>query len=202
MIGKTMTAPRRQRKFLERIPIGLNRAALCFCHFAHVLFGKPVPTFPGHALGLAAAVIAAVGLAAPAAIRAATTERVVVDRNSGLAISGFDPVAYFVDGVASLGKGEFEASFAGVVWRFRNEGNRGAFLHAPGSYLPQFGGYDPMGVVRGVAVSGDPRLWVVSGERLYLFATPEGRQQFVAHAERLIAAADRHWPAVERTLSP
>ena len=169
MIGKTMTAPRRQRKLL----------------------------------GLAsAAAIVAVALAAPAAIRAATTERIVVDRNSGLAISGFDPVAYFVDGVASLGKDEFEASFAGVVWRFRNEGNRGAFLHAPESYLPQFGGYDPIAVARGVAVPGDPRLWTVSGERLYLFATPEGRERFAGDAERLIAAADRHWPAVERTLSP
>ena len=85
----------------------------------------------------------------------------MVDRNSGLAIGGFDPVAYFIDGVATPGKGDFEASFAGAVWRFRNEGNRGAFLADPDIYLPRFGGYDPTGVARGVAVPGDPRLWVV-----------------------------------------
>ena len=73
----------------------------------------------------------------------------MVDRNSGLAISGFDPVAYFIDGAASLGKGEFEASFAGAVWRFRNEGNRGAFMADPDIYMPRFGGYDPIGVARG-----------------------------------------------------
>ena len=39
-------------------------------------------------------------LAAALPIGAATTEYVVVDRNSGLAISGFDPVAYFTDGAA------------------------------------------------------------------------------------------------------
>ena len=56
-------------------------------------------------------------------IGAATTEHVVTDRNSGLAIHGFDPVAYFTDGAPSLGKGEFEHRHAGVVWLFRNPGN-------------------------------------------------------------------------------
>src|ERR1700760_4979532 len=57
------------------------------------------------------------------AAHAATTERVVVNRFSGLAIEGFDPVAYFADGVAEVGREQFEASEAGAVWRFRNEGN-------------------------------------------------------------------------------
>ena len=116
-------------------------------------------------------------------VRAATTELIVVDRNSGLAISGFDPVAYFVDGVATPRQGRLEASFAGAVWRFRNEGNRAAFMADPEVYMPRFGGYDPVGVARGVAVPGDPRLWVLFGERLYLFSTPEGRERFVADAD-------------------
>ena len=63
--------------------------------------------------------------------QAATTERIVVDRHSGIALGGFDPVAYFVDADAMRGKGEFEHAFAGVVWRFRNEGNRAAFADDP-----------------------------------------------------------------------
>jgi hypothetical protein len=174
MIGKTMTAPRRQRKLR------------CL----------------GPAAALIAASVAIAGLAQPGMIRAATTEYLVVDRNSGLAISGFDPVAYFIDGVASLGKGDFEASFAGAVWRFRNEGNRGAFIADPDTYMPRFGGYDPIGVARGVAVAGDPRLWILSGERLYLFSAPEGRDRFVGEAERIVAAAEGKWPSVKLTLSP
>ena len=136
MIGKTMTAPRRQRK------LRLSR--------------------PRRPAVLAAAASPSAGSPRPAAIRAATTELIVVDRNSGLAISGFDPVAYFIDGVAMPGKGDFEASFAGAVWRFRNEGNRGAFIADPDTYMPRFGGYDPIGVARGVAVPGDPRLWTAA----------------------------------------
>ena len=174
IIGKTMTTPRRQRK-LRLVGLGT---------------------------GLLAAAAAIGGLAAPAAIRAATTELIVVDRSSGIAIGGFDPVAYFIDGVAMPGKGDFEASFAGAVWRFRNEGNRGAFLADPDTYLPRFGGYDPTGVARGAAVPGDPRLWVMQGRRLYLFYTAEARDLFAGDVEAVIAAADQRWPSVQRTLSP
>jgi hypothetical protein len=133
---------------------------------------------------------------------AATTQYVVVDRNTGLAILGFDPVAYFTDGAALAGKGEHEHRFAGAVWRFRNEGNRGAFAADPDVYMPRFGGYDPVGVARGTAVPGDPRVWVLTGQRLYLFYTPEARAAFLAAEEAIIAEAERNWATVQRTLSP
>src|SRR5436305_5087010 len=106
---------------------------------------------------------------------AATTERVVADRYSGLAIGGFDPVAYFTDAQPLAGRPSFEAFEAGAVWRFRNEGNRAFFKARPEIYAPQFGGYDPTHVARGVAYAGDPRLWLVTGRRLYLFGRPESR---------------------------
>jgi hypothetical protein len=147
-------------------------------------------------------IAAAAIICAPLPIPAATTERVVVDRNTGLAISGFDPVAYFIDGEARAGKGDFEYRFAGAVWRFRNEGNLGAFAADPEIYLPRFGGYDPVGIARAVGVPGDPRLWLISGERLYFFYTPAARAAFAADAEGVIATADRNWPSVQQTLSP
>ena len=59
------------------------------------------------------------------ALRAATTERIVVDRHTGLAIYGVDPVAYFTDRKPIVGKPEFEHRHAGVIWRFDNEGQPG-----------------------------------------------------------------------------
>jgi hypothetical protein len=133
---------------------------------------------------------------------AATTEYIVSDRYSGLAIGGFDPVAYFTDGAPRLGKGEFEYRHGGVVWRFRNAGNRAAFVADPEVYAPRFGGYDAVGIARGAAVPGDPRQWIVSGERLYLFYGPENQTVFAKNADRVIAAADKLWPSVRLTLSP
>ena len=133
--------------------------------------------------------------------RAATTEQVIVSRYSGLAIEGYDPVAYFTDAVAELGLPDFEASEAGAVWRFRNEGNRASFVAHPEVYAPQFGGYDPIDLARGVTLAGNPLFWVISGQRLYLFGIEANRDAFAADPERFLPQADRRWPALERGLS-
>src|SRR5262249_13416937 len=101
---------------------------------------------------LAGAALLAAGADWAPASRAATTELVVSDQHTGVALYGFDPVAYFVDGRARQGSAKFEWRYAGVVWRFRNEGNRAAFIDRPADYLPRFGGYDPLAVARGVPV--------------------------------------------------
>jgi hypothetical protein len=137
----------------------------------------------------------------PIAAYAATTERVVVNRFSGLAIEGFDPVAYFVDGAPELGSEDFEASQDGAVWRFRNQGNRASFLAHPEIYGPQFGGYDPVDLARGVTVAGSPRFWLISGQRLYLFSREESRAAFAADNVRLLRSASQRWPKLLQTLA-
>ncbi len=132
---------------------------------------------------------------------AATTERVVVNRYSGLAIDGFDPVAYFTDSQAIQGVVDFEAAEAGAVWRFRNEGNRASFVAHPEIYAPQFGGYDPIDLGRGVTYAGNPRIWVVSGQRLYLFGREENRDAFTANPPRFLKDATGRWPALEQGLA-
>jgi YHS domain-containing protein len=141
--------------------------------------------------------IACAGLPA----EAATTERIVVNRFSGVAIEGFDPVSYFVDGAAVQGTAEFEANLWGAVWRFRNEGNRASFVAHPDIYGPQFGGYDPMDLARGVTVAGNPRFWLVSGQRLYLFNREESRAAFAANPSRVLRSATQRWPGIEQNLS-
>jgi len=133
---------------------------------------------------------------------AATTERIVTDRHSGLAIGGYDPVAFFTDGRPLPGSADFEFRYGGAIWRFRNVGNRAAFAARPEVYMPQFGGYDPLGVLHGVAVAGNPNVWLIAGERLYLFYDRAGLEKFAADGERLAAEAERKWPDVRRALSP
>ena len=132
---------------------------------------------------------------------AATTERIVVNRYSGLAIEGFDPVAYFTDSDALRGEPEYEVSEGGAVWRFRNESNRASFVAHPEIYGPQFGGYDPTALGRGVTYAGNPRFWVVSGQRLYLFGLEENRDAFAADPARYLRDAQARWPAVREGLS-
>ena len=140
-------------------------------------------------------------VASPPAPRAATTERVVVDRHTGLALYGVDPVAYFTDRKPVVGRAEFEYRFAGAIWRFHNEGNRAAFASDPRVYMPRFGGYDPVGVARGVSTPGYPELWVVIEDRLYLFYTAEARAAFIAGPAAVLQAAESRWREVVHDLA-
>ncbi|MBB4372384.1 YHS domain-containing protein [Bradyrhizobium sp. cir1] len=133
-------------------------------------------------------------------VEAATTERIVVNRFSGVAIEGFDPVGYFVDGAAEQGTAEFEANLWGAVWRFRNEGNRASFLAHPEIYGPQFGGYDPADIARGVTVAGNPRFFAIVAQRLYLFSREANRDAFAADPERFLYEVGKRWPALQEQL--
>jgi len=143
----------------------------------------------------------AAGAGIALAAHAATTERLVADRITGLAIGGYDPVAYFTDAQPLVGQPGFEAAEAGAVWRFRNEGNRAVFARHPEIYSPQFGGYDPTDVARGVAVAGSPKVWLVAGQRLFLFGRAESRDAFAADPARFAREASRRWPGLQETLA-
>jgi hypothetical protein len=133
---------------------------------------------------------------------ASAGERIVVDWHTGLAIDGYDPVAFFTDGKPLQGSANLELRRGDVVWRFINVGNRAAFAAAPNVYIPQYGGYDAIGVARGLAVAGNPNVWVIQGQRLFLFYDSARRQKFVTDPNRVIASADRKWPDVQRSIVP
>lgn len=132
-------------------------------------------------------------------VRAAAAA-LVVNPATGLAISGFDPVAYFTDSKPQPGRAEFELSADSAVWRFRNEGNRAAFEAHPEVYRPAFGGYDVVAIARERAVPGHSLIWRIVEGRLYLFYSEQNRADFLADPARVLAAADRKWPAVEESI--
>jgi hypothetical protein len=154
----------------------------------------------GLGLGLGLANAAAAGRSG--SVHAAITERIVVDWHTGLAIYGFDPVGYFTDARARVGRPEFEYVLGGVTWRFRNEGNRAAFAAYPAVYMPKFGGYDPLGVAQGVAAAGNPMFWLIADQRLYLFHDEVARGACAADPINCIARAQARWPSVSNKLVP
>jgi hypothetical protein len=186
-----MTAERQERQRTGSVNVFRPGIALIAAWASLASFGSANPVWMGFG-GLACL---------PFAARAATTERVVVNRFTGLAIEGFDPVAYFTDAHAELGLADFEASEAGAVWRFRNEGDRASFVAHPDIYGPQYGGYDPIDLARGVTVAGNPRFWLISGQRLYLFGREQTRDSFAADPSRVLRSANLRWPELEQTLA-
>ena len=151
---------------------------------------------PALALGLALIGGALVGLP----VTRSGAGPVEVNSNTGLAISGFDPVAYFTDGKPMEGKAGLELRLGGAVWQFRNEGNRAAFAAHPEVYMPRFGGYDPVALARGTSVRGHPLIWARIRDRVYLFYDAKARATFLADPGRILVAAERKWPAIANDL--
>jgi hypothetical protein len=145
--------------------------------------------------------------AAPAVLllpasHAATTEQIVADHNTGLAIYGYDPVAYFTDRTPKVGREDLELRHAGVAWRFSNEGNRDAFRDDPDVYMPQYGGHDPVAISANVARSGHPDFWAIHNDRLFLFYSDDARMEFRRDPEHMALQAEANWPHVSRSLAP
>ena len=142
-----------------------------------------------------------IGLALAAGLLpAAAADPLVVNAGTGLALSGYDPVAYFTNRRPELGKASLETTFDGAVWSFRNVGNQLAFKDHPDVYRPRFGGYDPVGIARNRSVPGNPLVWAIVGEKLYLFYSDKDRQAFLAAPTPTLETAERRWPEIQRMI--
>lgn len=90
--------------------------------------------------------------------------------SSGLAIQGYDPVAYFTMNKAIEGKKDFSASYNGVTYRFASKQNKDEFMRNPSRYEPQFGGWCAFAMgKKGEKVEIDPGTFKVVDGKLYLF---------------------------------
>ena len=115
----------------------------------------------------------------------------------GLAIKGYDPVAYFEMGKAVKGSEHFRYEWLGQEWRFASAEHRDLFASNPIKYVPQFGGYcSETHTVSEV----NPTAWQIVGGRLYLFFSEESAERF-SRDERAQSTLEKHWETVKDGLT-
>jgi YHS domain-containing protein len=121
-----------------------------------------------------------------------------MDRPAGdttLALGGLDPVTYYdADGVKP-GDAAITTTWRGKTWRFGSPSARERFLEDPERYAPQYGGLSPLILAHGDRVSGDPKLYTIINNRVYLDIAPGPQQTFRRYAADLIGRADAVWQA-------
>ena len=147
-------------------------------------------------LGLALVLAAALGLAPmrPADVQAASPVNVLA--GGGIAIHGYDPVAYFADGGPRKGRPDIALDHAGARWLFSSEANRDRFRAEPEKYLPAYGGYCAYGVAQGYLVKIDPEAWAIVNGRLYLNYDRSVAQTWRKDVPGYVAKADANWPGL------
>ncbi len=147
----------------------------------------------------AAAAVAADVPAAVTATRAPPSQAAVPEKTAPekLAIKGYDPVAYFLDGRAAPGSEKYEYRWNGSVWLFASADHRDRFAKDPEKYAPQYGGYSAFDIYHGRIADADPTLWSIYDGKLYLNGSEADRKLWLADFVDYIESADGKWPKLK-----
>ena len=117
----------------------------------------------------------------------------------GVAIGGFDPVAYMTAQKAVVGSADFTSVHKGSTFRFKSAANRDAFAANPEKFAPQYDGYCAFGVSRGYKAVTSPNAFTVVDGKLYLNYNAEVKAMWSKDAAGYIGKADANWAAVAKT---
>lgn len=134
---------------------------------------------------------------------AAEDEPVNTGLFGGVAIKGYDTVAYFTEGKAMKGAKEFAHEWLGTPWHFANAKHRQMFIANPTKYAPQYGGYCALGVgLKGnehAAENIDPvNAWrIIEGKLYFVYNETYVGELDGPARDQWLAAAERNWPDIK-----
>lgn len=144
--------------------------------------------------GAAALVLAITAITGRFAV--AADDEVFTGPVKGVAVDGFDPVAYFTQNMPVPGDEAITTDYRGATWRFASQQNRDAFVADPERYAPQYGGYCAYAVASGYTAKADPQAWKIVDGKLYLNYSKGVQQRWVQDIPGNITKADANWPSV------
>jgi len=116
----------------------------------------------------------------------------------GVALKGYDPVAYFADAQPAAGNPAINYQWQGATWLFSTPEHRTAFMADPSRYAPQFGGYCAFAVAQGTTADGDPHQWAIVGDKLYVNNNAVAKKLWDQNRPANIAAGDTNWPLIPK----
>lgn len=114
----------------------------------------------------------------------------------GVAVQGYDVVAFFTDGKPVKGSASFTTARRGAIYQFASAEHKAAFDANPAKYEPQFGGYCAYGVSRGKLVEIDVDAFQIVDGRLLLQYSKGVRNDFNKDAAGNLKKAESNWPVL------
>ena len=143
---------------------------------------------------LALAVLAAAAAGGGARAFFGSDDRPAYFADDGVAIRGYDPVAYFDQGKPVAGNPEHALAWQGVTWHFASAEHRQAFQANPEKYAPAYGGYCAYAVAQDRLASIDPTAWRIVDGTLYLNYSASIQDKWERDIPGYIKQAEMNWP--------
>jgi YHS domain-containing protein len=125
-------------------------------------------------------------------------QKAVYEKN-GVAINGYDPVAYFTESNAVEGKEAFSYVWNDTKWLFSSQGNLDTFKANPAKYAPQFGGFCAFGVSENHKSPTDPNAWTIVDDKLYLNYNKKVKELWSKDIPTRIKKANELWPMLNQS---
>jgi YHS domain-containing protein len=126
---------------------------------------------------------------------ATAKELLNVDGN-GVAIQGYDPVAFFTDSRPVKGNPQFQSEYHGAKYYFASSEHKAAFDKEPAKYEPQFGGYCAYGVSQGHKAPIKIEAWQIVNGRLLMQYDLDIKGKFNRDQQGSLKKADENWPGL------
>lgn len=117
---------------------------------------------------------------------------------NGVAIQGYDPVAYFESNKALEGKNEIKTEYKKADYYFSSEKNKTIFLKNPEKYVPQYGGYCAYGVSENHTSPTDPKAFTIVDDKLYLNYNLKVKELWSKDREERILKANENWNTLNK----
>ena len=118
-----------------------------------------------------------------------------LDRN-GVAIQGYDPVAFFTDNHPVKGSAQFQSGYQGAKYYFASAEHKAAFDREPAKYAPQFGGYCAYGASQGHPAPVKIEAWQIVNGRLLMQYDLDIKDKFNKDQQGNLHKADQKWPGI------
>jgi len=115
---------------------------------------------------------------------------------TGIAIQGYDPVAFFTQGKPVKGQPQFESRYNGARYLFASAEDKATFDANPGKYEPQFGGFCAYGASQGHAAPVKIEAFQIVNGRLLMQYDLDVKKEFNKDQQGNLKKADQNWPGV------
>ena len=135
-------------------------------------------------------------LAAPTAAQAPGGKVLVNVNRQGIALQGYDAVAFFTDLAPVRGVPAYSARYQGATYYFASAEHRATFESAPEHYAPRYGGFCAYGASQQHAAPVEISTWQVIKDRLILNYSARVQRTFNKDQEGYLAKADANWPGL------
>jgi YHS domain-containing protein len=117
----------------------------------------------------------------------------------GVAIQGYDTVAYFTEGRAVKGESEFFYEWNDAKWYFTSKEHRDLFAADPEHYAPRYGGYCAASMaLTGETFAANPKAFKIIDGKLYLYYNQKFGNEFAAKGDKTVKKADENWMKMKK----